>query len=63
VRSDRGGEYYGRHGPSRQCMGPFSMYLQECAIVVQYTMPGTLDQNGVAKRRNCTKRYDENDDE
>jgi len=30
------------------------MYLQECGIISQYTMPGTPDQNGVDKRRNRT---------
>ncbi|XP_043692937.1 uncharacterized protein LOC122643378 [Telopea speciosissima] len=27
VRSDRGGEYYGRHGDSTQLLGPFAKYL------------------------------------
>ena len=27
VRSDRGGEYYGRHGDVGQHMGPFEKYL------------------------------------
>ena len=55
VRSDRGGEYYGRYdGSSEQRPGPFAKYLMECGIVPQYTMPGTPSQNGVAKRRNRT---------
>ncbi|RVW98913.1 Retrovirus-related Pol polyprotein from transposon TNT 1-94 [Vitis vinifera] len=55
VRSDRGGEYYGRYdGSGEQHPGPFAKYLMECGIVPQYTMPGTLSQNGVAERRNRT---------
>ena len=38
VRSDRGGEYYGRHTPYGQVPGPFARFLQENAIVAQYTM-------------------------
>ncbi|XP_072064284.1 uncharacterized protein [Arachis hypogaea] len=54
VRSDRGGEFYGRYTESGQAPGPFAKYLQEHGIVAQYTMPGTPDQNGVAERRNRT---------
>ena len=54
VRSDRGGEYYGRHGDVGQHMGPFAKYLQNCGIIAQYTMLGSLEQNGVAERRNRT---------
>ncbi|RVW84555.1 Retrovirus-related Pol polyprotein from transposon TNT 1-94 [Vitis vinifera] len=55
VRSDRGGEYYGRYdGSGEQRPGPFAKYLMECGIVPQYTMPGTPSQNGVAERRNRT---------
>lgn len=54
VRSDRGGEYYGRHGESGQYMGPFAKYLEECGIISQYTMPGTPELNGVAERHNRT---------
>ena len=54
VRSDRGGEYYGRHGDLGQCLGPFAEFLQSCGIKAQYTMPGTPEQNGVAERRNRT---------
>ncbi|KAK9714501.1 hypothetical protein RND81_06G099300 [Saponaria officinalis] len=43
VRSDRGGEYYGRYDGS-----------EECGIVPQYTMPGSPSMNGVAERRNRT---------
>ncbi|WJZ94895.1 hypothetical protein VitviT2T_013713 [Vitis vinifera] len=55
VRSDRGGEYYGRYdGSSEQRPGLFAKYLMECGIVPQYTMLGTPIQNGVADRRNRT---------
>ena len=37
-----------------QSPGPFAKFLQEHGIVAQYTMPGSLDQNGVAERRNRT---------
>ena len=54
VRSDRGGEYYGKHDIAGQHMGVFARYLQDCGIVAQYTMPGSPEQNGVAERRNRT---------
>ena len=55
VKSDRGGEYYGRYdGSCEQRPGPFAKYLSECGITPQYTMPGTPSRNGVAERRNRT---------
>ena len=55
VRSDRGGEYYGKSdGSGEQCLGPFAKFLEECGIVPQYTMPGSPSMNGVAERRNRT---------
>ncbi|RVX15039.1 Retrovirus-related Pol polyprotein from transposon TNT 1-94 [Vitis vinifera] len=54
VRSDRGGEYYGKHGDAGQQKGLFARYLQDNGIVAQYTMPGSPEQNGVAERRNRT---------
>ncbi|KAG8489197.1 hypothetical protein CXB51_017253 [Gossypium anomalum] len=55
VRSDRGGEYYGRYdGSGEQCPGPFVKFLEECGIVPQYTMPGSPSMNGVAERQNRT---------
>ena len=54
VRSDRGGEYYGKHGDVGQLKGPFVKYLEDSGIVAQFTMPGSLEQNGVAERRNRT---------
>jgi hypothetical protein len=54
VRSDRGGEFYGRHAQYGQIPGLFAKYLEENGIVVQYSMPGEPQQNGVVERRNCT---------
>ncbi|KAL4591583.1 hypothetical protein LXL04_004552 [Taraxacum kok-saghyz] len=54
VRSDRGGEYYGRHTDVGQAPGPFFEFCRDNGIVNQYTMPGTPQQNGVAERRNRT---------
>ncbi|KAD2805675.1 hypothetical protein E3N88_39052 [Mikania micrantha] len=54
VRSDRGGEYYGRHTDMGQAPGPFYEFCKGQGIVNQYTMPGTPQQNGVAERRNRT---------
>jgi len=54
VRSDRGGEYYGRYTENGQAPGLFAKFLQEHGIVVQYIMSGSPNQNGVAKRRNQT---------
>ena len=54
VRSDRGGEYYGRYTENGQAPGPFVKFLQEHEIIAQYTMLGSPDQNGVAERRNRT---------
>jgi transposase InsO family protein len=33
-------------------LGHLQKLLQEHGIVAQYTMPGSLDQNGVTERRN-----------
>ncbi|GJU88304.1 retrovirus-related pol polyprotein from transposon TNT 1-94 [Tanacetum coccineum] len=54
VRSDRGGEYYGKYDKSGQCPGTFAKFLESHDICVKYTMPGTPQQNGVAERRNRT---------
>jgi hypothetical protein len=54
VRSDRGGEYYGRHTSYGQVPGPFARFLQENDIVIQYSIPDDPQQNGVVKRRNRT---------
>ena len=54
VRSDRGDEYYGKHGESGQNPGPFAKFLERHGICAQYTMPGTPQQNGVTERRNIT---------
>jgi len=53
AKSDHGGEYYGRYnGSGEQRPGPFAVFLKECGIVSQQTMPGKPSMNGVAKRRN-----------
>ena len=54
MRSDRGGEYYGKYTENGQDPGAFAKFLQENGIVAQYTMPCSPDQNGVAERRNRT---------
>ena len=54
VRSDRGGEYYGKYDESGQNPGPFAKFLEKHGIRAQYTMPSTPQQNGVAERRNRT---------
>ncbi|KAL6350236.1 hypothetical protein AAG906_004181 [Vitis piasezkii] len=54
MRSDRGDEYYGKHGDAGQQKGPFARYLQDNGIVAQYTMSGSPEQNGVAERHNRT---------
>ncbi|RVX08125.1 Retrovirus-related Pol polyprotein from transposon TNT 1-94 [Vitis vinifera] len=54
VKSDRGGEYYGRYDETGRNPGPFAKFLLECGIDARYTLPGTPQQNGVAERRNRT---------
>ena len=54
VKSDRGGEYYGKYDETRLCPGPFAKFLESRGICAQYTMPGTLQRNGVVERRNRT---------
>ena len=53
MRSNRGGECYGRHDASgEQCPGNFARYLEQLGIVPQYTMSGTLSMNDIAERQN-----------
>ena len=54
VKSNRGGEYYGRYSESGQHPGPFAKFLERRGICAQYTMLGTSQQNGVSERRNRT---------
>jgi transposase InsO family protein len=54
IRSDRGGEYYGKYDETGQCPGPFAKILEKHGICAQYTMPGMPQHNGVAERRNRT---------
>ncbi|KAA0042825.1 Retrovirus-related Pol polyprotein from transposon TNT 1-94 [Cucumis melo var. makuwa] len=50
LRSDRGGEYYGKYDENGQCPDPFAKFLESHGICAQYTMSGTPQQNGVAER-------------
>lgn len=54
VRSDRGGEYFGRYTETGEHKGPFLAYLENSSIVAQYTTPGTPHQNGVVERKNIS---------
>ena len=54
IRSDRGGEYYGKTSEVGQIPGPFKKLLESKGICAQYTMPGSPHQNGIAERRNRT---------
>ena len=55
VKSDHGGEYYGRYdGSGEQRPGSFAKFPEQCGIVPQYIMHGTPTMNGVAERRNRT---------
>jgi hypothetical protein len=36
IRSDRGGEYYGRYTEKGQMIGPFAKFLEKKDIVAQY---------------------------
>ena len=54
VRSNIGGEFYGRYDETGWNPGPFIIYLRECSIYAQYTMSSTPQQNGIAEKRNRT---------
>ncbi|RVW57835.1 Retrovirus-related Pol polyprotein from transposon TNT 1-94 [Vitis vinifera] len=54
MKSDRGGEYYGRYDETGQNPRPFAKFLLECGIDARYTMSGTSQHNGVAQKRNRT---------
>ena len=47
-------EYFGRYTKDGQAHDLFAKFLVEQGIVTQYTMLGSLDQNGVSERRNRT---------
>ena len=49
VRFDKGGEHYEKHDETRQCLGPFSKFLEKHVIHAQYIMPGTSQYNGVVE--------------
>ncbi|RDY09630.1 hypothetical protein CR513_05971, partial [Mucuna pruriens] len=51
VKSDCGGEYYDRYNGSRErCPKPFTLFLKECGIFPQYTMPSNPSMNSVGER-------------
>ena len=53
MRSDRGGECYGRNDASgEQCLGSFARYLEQSRIVPQDTIQGTPSMNGIAEWQN-----------
>ena len=54
MRSNRGGEYYGRYLEDEQAPRLFAKFLQEHGIVAQYTMLSSPYQNGVVEIRNRT---------
>nr|GEX43588.1 putative zinc finger, CCHC-type [Tanacetum cinerariifolium] len=54
VRSNRGGEYYGRHTDVGKAPGSFFDFCKDHGIINQYTMSDTPQRNGVAERRDCT---------
>jgi hypothetical protein len=54
VRSDRGGEYYGKHTPYGQIPEPFTKFLEENDIVAQYSMSYESQQNGMTESQNRT---------
>ena len=50
MRSNHGGEWYGRNDASgEQYHGSFSPYLEQSGIVPQYTIQGTPGMNGIAE--------------
>ena len=52
VRSDHGGEYYGRYdGSDQQRPSPFATYLEEYRIVPQYTMSRSPSMNSVSENK------------
>ena len=44
VRSDRGGEYYGKQGDTEQLKGPFAKYLEDSGIVAHLLCLGVLSK-------------------
>ena len=54
VRSDKGGEYYGKYIVNGQAPIAFAKFFQENGIVAHYNMFGSPNQNGVVERRNRT---------
>jgi len=44
VKSDRGGEYYGRYDETRKHSRPFAKLFHKRDICVKYIFPGTPQQ-------------------
>ena len=51
MKSDRRGEFYGRYTENEQAPSPFARFLEEHGIVAQYTMPRSLYQNDIVKKK------------
>ncbi|RVW99088.1 hypothetical protein CK203_018907 [Vitis vinifera] len=49
VKSDRGGEYYGRYDETGRNPGPFAKFLLECGIDAEYTLQALLNRMGLQK--------------
>ena len=58
VKSDRGGEYYGRYDGSReQRLGPFALFLKECGIQgYQYRESTQTRESSTSRLVNSTRR-------
>jgi len=54
IRSNKGGEHYGRYDEIGQHPIPFAKLLHKHDICAQYTMSGTPQQNDVSERHNRT---------
>lgn len=54
LRSNHGGEYFGRMDNGSINHSPFVTYLNHQGIIPQYTTTDTPGQNNVAERKNKT---------
>ena len=54
VKSNTGGENYGRFTKSSQHPNAFTLFLREHGIITNYTILETLEQNGVTEQHNRT---------
>ena len=51
MRSNRGGEYYGRYTKNGQAPDLFAKFLQEHEIIVQYTMHGSPESKWCGRKK------------